>query len=184
MQQTGTTVETTKMCTNLYCQTRCHNDEYIDYISTTVNEGRKRQDLQEILNSHFSENKFSKCSACRGKVMETLIIKKAPQILLLEVPKGKVGGVKIDTKINCPDGKVVIKANGEDILYRAKGVIIHNGNTAGNGHYIYNHYREEEDKWIVINDHKVFDDRDHKKYNEGGTLFILVKEPKYPTQLS
>ena len=81
---------------------------------------------------------------------------------------------RINTKIRCPTGTVAIRDSKDQIvIYNVVGVITHKGGVK-NGHYIYNHYVQEERKWLTIDDHRIkFDDV--KESNEQGTVFILKK---------
>ena len=82
---------------------------------------------------------------------------------------------KIHTTINCPERKLNIWANGREVSYEVVGVIIHEGEETRNGHYVYNHYMDAEQKWVQIDDDKIslFDMREQNKY---GTIFILEQE--------
>ena len=100
---------------------------------------------------------------------------KAPQLLIIQTPRAANDQTKRKTKIPVPNNQILIRENGKEIKYTLNGVIIHKGEQSQNGHYVYNTFAAEEDRWIMIDDERVNTDNVENQ-NEDGTVFILTKE--------
>ena len=174
--QVGSTMQVRKICINPHCPSASFKDTQKEYIHTSQIPNKSTLNLQEIIDKYLMCDEPIVCLFCNEKGKETKKMEKAPKLLLIQVPRLKSENTRINTKIRCPTGTVAIRDSKDQIvIYNVVGVITHAGGVKS-GHYIYNHYVQEERKWLTIDDHRI-KFGDVKESNEQGTVFILRKSP-------
>ena len=83
-------------------------NEEIDFIVRTNPRTKNEESvqLQEILDEHFNHEEKNECPICGDTEIQRKRIKKAPEMLIIQVPRSRVDATKINTKITCPTGKI------------------------------------------------------------------------------
>ena len=128
--------------------------------------------LQQILRKITCKEKPIVCPKCKAVGHETKEIINAPKKLIVQVNRAVINGRKINTAITCKDREMYLEVNERKVRYKVTGAIIHLGHVTENGHYVYNYYDEEKEKWVQIDDDNIslFDMREE---NRDATIFIL-----------
>ena len=174
MTNVGSTIETRMMCKNRHCPSTSLNPTYQEYIYRISEIPNRREiSLQEIIDQHLLPDETKDCLYCgtEGKVMRRIDC--APKVMIIQLTRRTQDGTKIKTKIRCRTGIVTIRTNKEkQKSYDVVGVISHKGIETENGHYVYTHFVRNEQKWITVDDHKIYID-DAKRTNEQGSMYIL-----------
>ena len=171
-KEVETTSTHTIKCSNSECSLREQNFVIKEQI-IIINDLKECNEvsLQQIVDQTTYNGKMHKCAKCQSEGRETKKIIQAPDKLLIQVNRATLNGAKIETAIKCSNREVYIWENGSKLRYEVEGVIIHKGTETQNGHYVYNHYIEGEDKWIQVNDKiSLYDMREE---NRNGAVFVL-----------
>ena len=93
--------------------------------------------LQQLLKRHMNENDTFPCTMCPSKLMDkTVVIHEAPSFLFVCTDRNLANGKKIATKIINPDIISLPLHNGEKVMYKLFGIILHIGMTSSSGHYV------------------------------------------------
>jgi hypothetical protein len=96
-------------------------------------------------------------------------------MMIIQIPRDREDGTKIETQITCPTGTIQIKENGEKQMYNICGVITHKGTLTDHGHYTYSYYDRKDNIWKTIDDNTITIENNVENMT-GGTIYVLLKE--------
>ena len=141
--------------------------------------GIRKIELQEVINNHLLQEEEI-CKQCHETTKVSKRIEKAPNTLVVSIPRHTEEGEKINTDIcfGNKDAVIDIWEKEEKLQYGIKGIIIHRGNQGLNGHYVYNHYNEKTKRWQQIDDHIITEGNNHATENKQGVVYIFRKLTK------
>lgn len=183
-KEVETTISHTITCSNKECNLKkqdLKNKEQIIIIDDLKNSNEIS--LQRIIDQTTYKEKSNRCVKCKSLGKETKKITQAPDKLVIQINRTALNGAKIETAIKCSKREIYIWENERKLTYKVEGVIIHKGDRmtidkgeeTQRGHYVYNHYIEDEDKWVQISNDEIslFDMREE---NQKGVVFILKQK--------
>ena len=165
-------------CTNRECElvsTTQRKKSNTNATSTT--KGIDKIELQDLINEHLLRG-TEVCSACHQDSNITKEIEKAPNTLVIDIPRHTDEGEKIETEVVHSRDRIFIYEKEVKVEYQVVGVIIHRGNQGQNGHYIYNQYDYANRIWKQIDDNMIHIGNEYASENKQGTIFILRKLEK------
>lgn len=164
--------------------TKCYNDncpvlaseqrKVTNVIKAEIDEEVEQVTLQEIADSYLNEKDEIPCHACLQRTQTTSSVKKAPEILILEIPRAKATQDK--TSVQIEEDVITIKENDQNIQYKTKAIVIHKGELRENGHYIVNYYNENNQRWEQIDDQEIIPANHYEDENKEGVIYILKRE--------
>ena len=185
-KETETIFKYTNTCKNPNCdylETQHKESQWIN-IAEGADE-RQQINFKEMIEECVLKTQTSQCQGCKQPTTKKKEILKAPETLILKVPRTVNMGEKTKTTVTSYTGNVRIKEKNESILYGISSVVIHRGQGTQNGHYVTNHFNESRQEWEQIDDDRIIQSRNIKEETGNGLLFIFKKledEGRYDRQ--
>ena len=165
-------------CTNSQCELVSTTQRKKSNTNTTSStKGIGKIELQDLIDKHLLKGE-EVCSACHENSKIKKEIEKAPQILIVDIPRHTDDGEKIETEVVHSKERIIVHEKGIKVEYRVTGVIIHRGIFGQSGHYVYNQYDYINKKWRQIDDHMILVGNEHATENKHGTMFLLKRLEK------
>ena len=137
--------------------------------------------IQEIVNDFQNEKEEAPCHICLQNSQITQEIRKAPQLLIVEIPRATDIGNKNTVTVKDTRKRVQLIENNEKVEYRTTSVIVHKGDFSLNGHYVLNFFNPSNKRWEQIDDDEVTVANHLEEENEQGVIYILEKIIQNPT---
>ena len=168
-------------------QTKCYNDECDLILSEkreTTNivkadyENKTEITLQEVTDTYMNNAGLHNCAQCRQEISTKNTVKKAPNTLIIEVPRGSDLQEKNHIKVE-HDEYISLHENQKLIKYKISAVIRHEGEEINSGHYIINYFNENIQQWEDIDDHEIRNNNNYNLDNEKGVIFIMKKVEEF-----
>ena len=114
-------------------------------------------DISYLMDKYFQREIIpqASCPQCEvvGRTVKNLNIINAPQVLVIHLPRFHAGLDKIDTFVEFHTNfgtHFMTDENGQQVIYRLTGLILHTGFSIAAGHYI--SYFLVDGKWYQAND--------------------------------
>ena len=171
---TSTVIETANTCNNPCCHKTRKTIEDTENVIRTNYMTQERELLQTVLNRKLLDEERNECPICHGTETLSKIVKKAPEMMIIQVPRSKQNGTKIETELMCPTGSIEVMEKEQKVKYNIHGVITHNGDLSENGHYTSSYYDNKIRGWLTLDDDRIRREDDKENLTKG-TIFILLR---------
>ena len=173
-------IKSSRKCFNDKCDVLASETKKVtNIIKHELRETVNHTTLQEILDSHIGENDETPCHMCLQETQTISSVKKAPNLLIFEIPRATANQQKANITITDWEKGVIVKENNEKVNYQLKAVVVHRGELSENGHYIVNYFNNRNRRWEQIDDDNVIAANDHEIENGEGAIYILKRQSEH-----